>query len=119
MNRKLLTKVAGVTYEGRQEHIARMSAGLPVQLKPEPDNPYDPNAIAVYVGIDWEDVPKAGYIPREFAAILAPLCEGEAVIGRVVEVTGGFEKWDGSRATYGLLVEFSIPDEQWQNGSGQ
>ena len=109
--KSLYVKVAGVTFEGRQEILATMHAGMPVQIKPEPENKYDHNALAVYVGIGWENVPRIGYIPRELAEIIAPFLDGEALIGKVAEMTGGFEKWDGSRASLGCVVRVELPDE--------
>ena len=41
------TKLAGVSFEGRQELIAQLQPADPLVLRREPDNAYDPNAIAV------------------------------------------------------------------------
>lgn len=43
-------RVAGLAYEGRMEHWRkiRTEEDLDIQMVPEPDNPYDVNAIAVY-----------------------------------------------------------------------
>lgn len=41
-------KVVGMVAGGRQHVVAHASYGDPVLLVPEPDNPHDPNAIAVY-----------------------------------------------------------------------
>jgi hypothetical protein len=110
--RKIHTKVAGVTFEGRQEWIQSAFVNQPVMIAPEPTNKYDPNALAVYLASNDPDGAKhVGYIPKEIAAEIAPAIEGERVIGRVFEVTGGFEKWDGTHATYGLIIEIEIPDD--------
>ena len=42
--------------------------GRPLALVPEPDNPHDPNAIAVW---NADRTLQAGYLPREYAAKLA------------------------------------------------
>ena len=44
------TKLAGVSFEGRQDVIAGLRADAPLELRREPDNPYDANAIAVCYG---------------------------------------------------------------------
>jgi hypothetical protein len=65
--------VRGVSFEGRQGKIQKLLRGKKVQrynarLIPEPDNPYDINAIGVKVQPDDKN-PKAlfhiGYVPRE------------------------------------------------------
>jgi single-stranded-DNA-specific exonuclease len=108
VNQRILIKVAGVTFEGRQEMIALLRGGEPVRIVPEPTNPYDPNALRVEVASKGE-ILHVGYIPRDKAAEYALLLEGENTIGRVYEVNGGFVKWDGSHASYGLIVQFDIP----------
>lgn len=108
--RVLYSKVAGVTYEGRQAIIAEAQAGMDCMIRPEPENPHDSNALAVLVAIGGEGR-MCGYIPRELASELAPYIEGESLLASVAEVTGGFEKWDGSRASFGLIVRLEIPDQ--------
>ena len=51
--------IAGFTYYDGLDVIEELSLGTTVNLKLEPDNPYDPNAVAVY----YEDT-KLGFIPR-------------------------------------------------------
>lgn len=115
-NRLIMVKVAGVTFEGRQEIISQLTGKEAVKIVPEPDNEFDPNALAVHVAYALE-VRHIGYVPRDMAAVFAPLLEGEDVIGKIFEITGGFEKWDGKRASFGVIVEFEIPDNEWQGGS--
>lgn len=107
--RSLNFKVAGVTYENRQEIIAKLQGTEPVVIKPEPENPYDKNAIAVVVGFEGE-VYHIGYVPKELAAELAPLLEEEDLIGKIWNITGGFVKWDGTEATRGVVVIVDVPD---------
>lgn len=107
--KSMYIKVAGVTFEGRQLVLAEMAAGAPVMLKPEPENPFDENAIAIWVA-DKKAALQIGYVPRDLAAIIAPFIEGESMYGKVHEMTGGFEKWDGSRASLGCVVRVELPD---------
>lgn len=108
--RVLNTKVAGVTYEGRQDIIAALRGDEPCRIVPEPENPYDPNALAVHVAIEPGIVKHVGFVPREIAAQIAPHLEGEAVMAQLVEITGGFETRDGDIAAYGLRIRIEIPD---------
>ena len=60
-------RVAGVTAENRQKilkalynHPMLNSSVLCFDLVPEPENPYDPNAVAVYIGQKYI----IGYVPK-------------------------------------------------------
>lgn len=115
MNTKnLMSKVAGVTFEGRQEIIRTMIGDETIQLRPEPENKYDPNAIAVWVAFPNEarmPVSQIGYLPREIAEQIAPHLDGESVIGHITEISGGFTKYDGSQASYGVVISVEYPFE--------
>ncbi len=110
MTNFLYFKVRGVTYEGRQEIIAKLTGDEPVRIVPEPDNPYDKNALAVFVASEGE-VCQMGYVPKENAALLAPFLEGEPLTGHIVAITGGFVKADNSLASYGVDVVFDLPED--------
>src|SRR5438045_3923859 len=110
MGRLIVTKVAGVSFEGRQDVIAALKGNEPARVVPEPTNPYDANALAVHVAIAPGDVRHVGFIPRHLAAQIAPHLEGEAVMVRLREITGGFETRDGDTAALGLLIEIELPD---------
>jgi len=51
--------IAGFIYYNGLNVIKKLELGTPVTLKAEPDNPYDPEAVAVY----FEET-KLGYIPK-------------------------------------------------------
>lgn len=108
--RVLNVKVAGVTYENRQSIIAALRGNEPVRVVPEPDNKYDPNALAIHIATS-DGVQHCGYVPRYLAADIAPHLEGEAVMAELAEITGGFEIDDGEYAAYGLRIRVEIPDE--------
>lgn len=62
-------KVAGVTFEGRQEILKGLGGKAHLaRLVPEPGNKYDPNAIAVECSAG-----KVGYVPKAIAGDLKPL----------------------------------------------
>lgn len=58
-------RVAGVTFEGRQDFLAVLfrKDDLHFFLEREPNNPYDSNAIKVMVEIDGENF-RVGYMPK-------------------------------------------------------
>lgn len=60
---------------------------LPLYLARDTENPYDPNAIAVYT----EEGKQLGYLSRKINEIVAPWLEqGENVFVEGVCITGGF-----------------------------
>ncbi|MDO8915880.1 MAG: single-stranded-DNA-specific exonuclease RecJ, partial [Coriobacteriia bacterium] len=80
------TKLAGVTFEGRQDVVARLTAGAPLRLQREPENPYDTCACAVFDPLGDQ----VGFLNRRLAAVLAPAIDEGAVYDvSVSEVTGG------------------------------
>ncbi|HLX26034.1 MAG TPA: helicase-related protein [Candidatus Cybelea sp.] len=85
------TKIAGVSFEGRQDIIAGLHADAPLQLRRQPENPYDANAIAVHYG----DL-ALGFFNKRLAAHIAPLMDcGARYTARVASLTGGAEKHRG------------------------
>lgn len=59
--------VEGTRYHTYADHLVGMHRDQQLNLIREPDNPYDPNAIAVY-----HMAHRVGYLPRTLAAELAP-----------------------------------------------
>lgn len=79
------TKLAGVTFEGRQDVVARLAPDTPLHLMRQPDNEFDPCAVAVFDPMGDQ----VGYLNRRLAAALAPeLDRGAAYEVAVAEVTG-------------------------------
>lgn len=70
--RTISTKVVGVTFDNRQELIARLTIDTKIKLVRDPENPYDSNAIKVVTGTTCEQI---GFIKRELAAELALLMD--------------------------------------------
>ena len=66
-NANMNSFIAGIKYrDNYEEMLSKLSEGMEVQLRKDPDNPYDPSAIAVYNGNDH-----LGYIPkRDIPAIV-------------------------------------------------
>ncbi len=79
------TKIAGVSFERRQDTIAGLTIGSELDLVREPANPHDRNAIAVRYG-----ALQLGYINRGIAKHLAePIDAGMRYRARVESLTGG------------------------------
>lgn len=79
------TKVVGVSFEGRQDVVAGVEPGAALELRREPDNPHDANAIGVWLG-----ALQLGFIRRPIAARIAPNVDaGERYSAHVTALTGG------------------------------
>lgn len=83
------TKVAGVTFENRQEIVFRLNEGEKLLLLREPENSFDSNAIKVVNGKEKQ----IGYLNAKLAKHFAPLLDrGELYNAYVSQVTGGSGK---------------------------
>ena len=84
-------KVAGVTFEGRQE-ILKMLAEMceyayDISLVREPNNTYDRNAIKVLTnprGLSYQMF-MIGYIPKEYAKYIAELMDAGATFSARID----------------------------------
>ena len=110
MNKEFHTKLAGVTKKNDEEEsiqkILKSVAdychdGWELELEHEADNPWDQNAIKVF--LDGDHI---GYIKRELAEELAPLVDQNRVEATLSEITGGE---DGK--SYGCNILISILPE--------
>jgi single-stranded-DNA-specific exonuclease len=78
------TKIAGVSFEGRQDVIAGLRAGAALELVRQPGNIHDRNAIAVHYGNL-----QLGFFNRRLAAHIAPLLDaGTRYRACVASLTG-------------------------------
>jgi single-stranded-DNA-specific exonuclease len=79
------TKVVGVTFEGRQDVVGGVREGAALELRRDPGNAYDSNAIGV-----WFGALQLGFLKREIALRVAPNIDGgERYTAEVTAVTGG------------------------------
>ena len=101
--RVVSTRVVGVTFEGRQEVVARLQMNDRVWLEMEPGNPHDTNAIMVC----RSNSEQFGYLNRQLAADVVPYFQsyGYPVHGKVSLITGA--EWDGY--SLGVIILFKLP----------
>jgi hypothetical protein len=62
--------LAGFTYYDGIEVFSNLKIGSPLMLKAEPENKYDPSAVAI-----WYDDKKLGFVPREENELLFKFLE--------------------------------------------
>ena len=114
--REFATRVVGVTYSNRgdgssrQEIIKRLRPGNLLYLIPEPDNPYDPGAIAVWASYRrWfrKHYGQIGYIDRDLNESLGHnFDEGRQVYARVKTIIGG----SNEKPNLGVNIQIHISD---------
>lgn len=96
---KYHSKLVGVTFEGRQAVISTLKGNEQLRVRREPDNEYDPNAVAVDVEIGDELIP-IGYIAKDKNLEIAKsLDSGIPVNIKMASLSGG----DGK--SYGVNIE--------------
>jgi hypothetical protein len=100
---RICTHVAGVTFDGRQSVIARLSIRENILLRREPDNTYDANAIRV----ECQNGQQIGYLNRHLAATLAPFFDAhpKSVQGNVHCLSGSLRQG----YSLGVVITFSVP----------
>jgi single-stranded-DNA-specific exonuclease len=93
------TKLAGVTFEGRQDVVAALEVGTFLRLQREPENPHDSNACALFEPRGRQ----VGFLNRRLSAVLAPVIDaGLEYDVSVTDITGGD---DGHSLGVNVLVE--------------
>ncbi|WP_379969154.1 HIRAN domain-containing protein [Ectobacillus sp. sgz5001026] len=98
ISKPFITRIAGVTFEGRQSIIAGMSPQDRIYLKRDYNNTYDPYAIGVHL-VEGRQI---GWIPAELAKSLAPLMDsGTKYTVRIKQKLGG------NGYSYGVGIEVS------------
>jgi single-stranded-DNA-specific exonuclease len=106
------TKLAGVSFEGRQDVIAGLHAGAPLELRRQADNPHDANAIAVHYG-----QLQLGFFNKRLAAHIAPLMDAGARYGaRVASLSGGASTGQFKHRGVNVVIEREAFGTQLQRG---
>ncbi len=96
-----VTKVVGVSFEGRQDIAQTLEEGAELSIVRQPHNAYDPCACAVITAAGLH----VGYLRRQIARVIAPLCDAGAVyVAHVLQVTGGGER------SWGVNIEVERTD---------
>ena len=110
LDREVLARVAGVTFEGRQDHLAVMGPGTGVKLERDRRNPYDFNAVKVlaHLGSDWVHV---GFIPSTMSKLVSKsLDNGVKLSAAVHRLSGGMvDAQTGNNLNFGLEIKITPP----------
>ena len=106
------SKVRGVTFDDRQDTVSSLGEGESLALVREPENPHDPNAVAVFTepGDPGTKARQVGFLAREIASRVGPFMDsGGKAEAVVTEVTGGR---DGLFSGVNLRLSFAGSRDQ-------
>lgn len=99
----VLFQLAGGTYHPEEMRKHSFAAGRAVVLIPEPDNPHDANAIAVW---NAERDASVGYVPHSLSRQLAATFKGDSRGGLIVQ------EWKRGHQRVGLTILTAGPIRQ-------
>lgn len=86
--------IAGVQFHESDLVKDKMKVGDTLTMRPEPDNKYDPNAVALIWNKDHtEDDCFIGYVPAKFSAEVAAALEYMDITCTLTEVNLDEKKW--------------------------
>jgi hypothetical protein len=105
LDRRLFAKVSGVTFEGRQSVLEKMTRETPVKLERDRRNAFDSYAIKVMAEIDSQWV-EAGFVPRPMnKKVSQSLDNGADLPIHVHRVTGGmYSEYNDEILNFGLEI---------------
>lgn len=76
-------------------------------LQCDPTNPYDRNAVGVYI-----DGGRVGYLPRDVAAMIAPRIAARRAPCHVrAQINGGWKREDGDEGHCGVVLHMPDPED--------
>jgi len=103
---RICTRVAGVTFNGRQSIVAQLCIGEQILLIREPTNYYDHNAIRV----ERKKGQQIGYLNRFLAANLVRFFDthNEPVSANVQCLTGSRQ----NGYSLGVVITFNVPEPE-------
>lgn len=108
LDRTIIARTTGVSFEGRQELVARLKKSTPMKLERDRRNEYDFYAVKVlaYLDNEWQQV---AFIPAKMSPLISrSLDNGTELDVEVHRITGGFTKEEtGESAHYGLEVRIT------------
>lgn len=83
--------VRGVKFRNKPEDLTYLEAKMPCELRPEPTNEFDPNAIGIYtrrtVGVLANDEHFLGYVPKELAKHFTPMMSAGLKLSAMIKST--------------------------------
>jgi len=87
--------IAGVQFRtGLKEVGADLKAGMELDLVPEPENEYDPNAVAIH-----HEGTHLGYVPKKFSSDVSAILEIDELVCTITKVDMSLKPWEQCEVT--------------------
>jgi hypothetical protein len=103
------SKIVGTTFENRQDILAHLEGNESLRVRREPENQYDPRAVAVDVDIKGKWYP-VGYIAKDKNKDIAEALDaGREVEIKISEVTGGDK---GKNLGMNICLKYEKDDQE-------
>jgi hypothetical protein len=137
---RVITRVVGVTFEGRQEIIAKVQSGHRIVIVREPENPYDSNAVKIMTNLKpqyeidrfWRELKEhpfnkelqekgreyvmnetIGYLNRDLARLLAPILdEYKLGLGNINGDILEITNVPNVNTNIGVVIGFTLPTKE-------
>ena len=112
LDREVLARVAGVTFEGRQEYLAAMGPRTEIKLERDRRNPYEFIAVKVLADLGgtegWVHV---GFIPSTMSKLVSKSVDnGVKLSATVHRLSGGMvDAQTGNNLNFGLEIRITPP----------
>ena len=114
LNRRIVARLAGVTFDGRQDVIAKVEKNTDLRLIRDRRNEYDFYAVGVWAFLplykeftdELEGFHQVGYVPQKMSKLIShSLDKGIDLKCSVHRKTGGMvSEYSGERLSFGLEV---------------
>jgi len=88
--------VAGVQHHKSDQVLDKLTEGTVFELRPEPDNKFDPNAVAIIYNNDHqEDDCMIGYVPAKFSGEIAAAIQiGNPLVCTITYLNPSAKPWE-------------------------
>lgn len=114
LDRRIVARITGVTFDGRQEVLARVEKNTPLRLERDRRNEYDFYAVGVWAFLplykdfteELEGWQQVGFIPKNMSKLISRSLDNGVVLEcSVHKVSGGMvSEFSGEQFNYGLEV---------------
>jgi len=84
---------AGVQFHELKTCISEVSEGDSLKLAAEPENEYDPNAVAIFFNSEEQGDVMVGYVPAKLSAEVAATLELEPIAAHVAVLNRAEKPW--------------------------
>ncbi len=93
--------IAGVQFRtGLKEVGANLSEGMELDLVPEPDNEYDPNAVAIHFSNTH-----LGYVPKKFSSEVTAILDIADLVCTIEKIDMSLKPWEQCKVTISIREE--------------